>query len=50
MTSFLCKLFIKNGDDLKNPAVRRAYGTLASVVGIVTNILLAQPSKDPSPL
>ncbi|MBO5939544.1 MAG: cation transporter [Clostridia bacterium] len=41
MTSFLCKLFIKNGDDLKNPAVRRAYGTLASVVGIVTNILLA---------
>lgn len=41
MTTFLCKLFIKNGDNLKNPAVRRAYGTLASVVGIVTNLLLA---------
>ena len=41
MTTFLCKLFIKHGDNLKNPAVRRAYGTLASVVGIVTNLLLA---------
>ena len=41
MTNLLCKLFIKNGDDLKRPEVRRAYGTLASVVGILVNLLLS---------
>jgi len=41
MTNLLCKLFIKNSDDLKNPEVRRAYGTLASVVGILVNLLLS---------
>ncbi len=41
MTNLLCKLFIKNGDDLKKPEVRRAYGTLASVVGILVNLLLS---------
>ena len=34
MTSLLCKLFIKNREDIKKPEVRRAYGTLASGVGI----------------
>lgn len=41
MTTLLCKLFIKNGDDIKRPEVRRAYGTLASVVGILVNLLLS---------
>jgi len=41
MTTLLCKLFIKNGDDIKRPEVRRAYGTLASVVGILANLLLS---------
>lgn len=41
MTNLLVKLFVKNRDDLKNPEVRRAYGTLASVVGIVLNLIIA---------
>ena len=41
MTNLLCKLFIKDRDNTKSPKVRRAYGTLGSVVGIILNILLA---------
>lgn len=41
MTDFLCGLFIKNKEDIKNPSVRRAYGTMVSVVGIVLNFLLS---------
>ena len=41
MTELLCKLFVKDGENVKSPAVRRAYGTLASVVGIVVNMILA---------
>ena len=41
MTSLLIKLFIKSPRDVSSPAVRRAYGTLASTVGIVLNLLLA---------
>ena len=41
MTELLCKLFVKDGDNIRSPEVRRAYGTLASVVGIIVNILLA---------
>ena len=41
MTSLLCKLFIKNKDDTASPLVRRAYGTLVSIVGILLNLLLA---------
>ena len=37
----LCKLFVKNRDNIGSPEVRRAYGTLASVVGIIVNLLLA---------
>jgi cation diffusion facilitator family transporter len=37
----LCRLFVKNRENIKSPAVRRSYGTLASVVGIIVNILLA---------
>ena len=41
MTSLLIKLFIKSPRDTSSPAVRRAYGTLASTVGIILNLLLA---------
>lgn len=41
MTELLCKLFVKNRDNIGSPEVRRAYGTLASVVGIIVNLLLA---------
>lgn len=41
MTNLLIKLFIKSPRDVSSPAVRRAYGTLASVVGIILNLLLA---------
>ena len=41
MTTLLCKLFVKNWQDTKSPAVRRAYGTMASTVGIVANLLLS---------
>ncbi len=41
MTKLLIKLFIKDKDNTKSPAVRRAYGTLASTVGIIVNMILA---------
>lgn len=40
MTDLLCRLFIKNRDDLTSPHVRNAYGSLAGAVGIVCNLLL----------
>lgn len=40
MTNLLIRLFIKNRNDLKNPAVRAAYGTLSGIVGIVVNLIL----------
>ena len=41
MTGLLVKLFIRDSENIKSPAVRRAYGTLASIVGIVLNLLIA---------
>ena len=41
MTELLCKLFVKDRENIGSPEVRRAYGTLASVIGIIVNILLA---------
>ena len=41
MTELLCRLFVKDRENIKAPEVRRAYGTLASVVGIVVNVILA---------
>ena len=41
MTQLLCKLFIKDSDNVKSPSVRASYGMLASIVGIVLNVLLA---------
>lgn len=41
MTSLLIRLFIKDSKNTSSPAVRTAYGTLASIVGVVLNLLLA---------
>ena len=41
MTELLCRLFVKERDNVQDPAVRRAYGSLVSTVGIILNILLA---------
>lgn len=41
MTEFLTKLFIKNCDQTENPTVRKKYGTLSSIVGIVVNFILS---------
>ena len=41
MTKLLINLFIKNNNDIQDPTVRKKYGTLASVVGIVVNIILS---------
>lgn len=40
MLSFIGRLFIKNSERVEDPTVRRAWGTLASVFGIVMNLLL----------
>ena len=40
MTSFLSRIFIKNYRSVKDPVVRRAYGTMTSIVGILLNLLL----------
>lgn len=40
MTELLTRCFIKNRNDHTSPRVRAAYGTLASITGIVLNILL----------
>lgn len=40
MTTLLIKLFIKNADRVQDPAVRIAYGKMAGVVGILTNLVL----------
>lgn len=40
MTKLLVSIFIKNKDDILNPEVRKAYGTLTGIVGICCNIFL----------
>ncbi len=40
LTSRLIKIFIKDPEDVGNPAVRFAYGRLAGVAGLAANILL----------
>ena len=40
MTQFLIRCVIKRPDDVKDAAVRTAYGNLASLVGMACNILL----------
>lgn len=41
MIELLSRLFVKNSKDVKNPAVRRAYGIMTGTVGILVNLLLA---------
>lgn len=41
MTELLVKLFVHDKDNIKSPKVRQAYGTLASIVGIVLNLIIA---------
>ena len=40
MTNLLVKLFVGNYHDVKDSAVRSSYGVLASIVGVVANVLL----------
>lgn len=40
MIGLLTRIFIKDREDISNPAVRRAYGVLGGVLGIVFNLLL----------
>ena len=40
MTDLLSRLFVKNHTNVADPHVRRAYGTLASITGILLNLLL----------
>ncbi len=41
MTNLLCRLFVRDRENLKDPTVRRSYGTMVSVVGIGANLLLS---------
>lgn len=40
MHKLLARLFIKDYKNIENPEVRRKYGTMAGIVGIISNILL----------
>lgn len=40
MIDFFVKRFIQNSTEVENPTVRKAYGTLSSVMGIICNIVL----------
>jgi cation diffusion facilitator family transporter len=40
MTELFSRLFIKDHRNVTNPAVRSAYGTMVSIVGILFNLLL----------
>lgn len=41
MTQLLIKIFVKNHQDTKSPAVRNRYGNLGSIVGICANVMLS---------
>ncbi len=41
MTELLSRLFVRDHKNYNNENVRKSYGTLASVVGVVTNFVLA---------
>ncbi len=40
MKNFIISKFVKNPDDVKNPETRESYGSIAGVVGIVSNLIL----------
>lgn len=41
MTAWLIRRFVRDHTNVTDPAVRTAYGTLGSIVGVVVNLLLA---------
>ena len=41
MTNLLIKIFVKNSEQTSDKSVRKSYGTLASIVGIIVNFMLA---------
>ncbi len=41
MTEFLTKVFVKNYKETSDTTVRERYGTFASIVGVILNIVLA---------
>jgi len=41
MADFLARIFIKDYKNISNPSVREKYGTLASIVGIIGNVILS---------
>lgn len=41
MINFIIKKFIKDYENVYDPKVREAYGTLGSVVGIIANVILS---------
>lgn len=41
MTELLCRLFVKDSDNIRSPEVRRSYGTMVSIIGIIFNMLVA---------
>ena len=40
MTEVLIRLFVKNKDEVKDTSVRQQYGIMASITGIVVNVLV----------
>ncbi len=40
MTELIARLFIKNSENIKDNTVRKAYGTLGGIVGIICNLIL----------
>lgn len=40
MIHALTRLFIKNSDDISNPEVRKAYGNMSGIIGIILNLCL----------
>ena len=40
MTNLLVRAFVRNADQVEEPQVRGAYGTLAGIVGIICNLIL----------
>lgn len=40
MTEVLIRLFVKNKDEVKDSSVRQQYGIMASITGIVVNVLV----------
>ena len=41
MTDFLIRTFIKDSENINNRVVRRSYGAMAGIVGIICNIILS---------